>query len=142
MVARQCKLSFIIYLSITKGLCTLITHIDYFLQLYLMISIDEVTHRNIQVKTNKKKSTDNDIFWIQDIIILYDHNTYFLSSPVCQSCLIDLYKKLTEHFRPELFDDSDTVHQTLSNGLSYKLLYIKSDCMFSCTCNECSFSNA
>jgi hypothetical protein len=28
MVARQCKLS---YISITKGLCTLITHIDYFL---------------------------------------------------------------------------------------------------------------
>ena len=27
------------YISITKGLCTLITHIDYFLQLYLMISI-------------------------------------------------------------------------------------------------------
>ena len=45
---------------------------------------------------------------IQDIIILYDHNTYFLSSPVCQTCLIDLYRKMTEHFRPELFDDSDT----------------------------------
>jgi len=29
-----------------------------------------------------------------------------LSSPVCQSCLSDLYWKLTEHFRPELFDDS------------------------------------
>jgi hypothetical protein len=69
------------YISITKGLCTLITHIDYFF-------------------------TDNDIFWIQDIIILYDHNTYFLSSPVCQLCLSDLYRKLTEHFRPELFDDS------------------------------------
>jgi hypothetical protein len=34
---------------------------------------------------------------------VYDHNTYFLSSPVCQSCLNDLYRKLTEHFRPELF---------------------------------------
>jgi hypothetical protein len=31
-----------------------------------------------------------------------------LSSPVCQTCLIDLYRKMTEHFRPELFDDSDT----------------------------------
>jgi hypothetical protein len=29
----------IIYLSITKGLCTLIAHIDYFLKFYLMISI-------------------------------------------------------------------------------------------------------
>jgi hypothetical protein len=38
------------------------------------------------------------IFWIQDIIILYDHNTYFLSSPVCQSCISNLYRKLTEHF--------------------------------------------
>jgi hypothetical protein len=53
-------------------------------------------------------STDNDIFWIQDIIILYDHNTYFLSSPVCQACLIDLYRKMTDQFRPELFDDSVT----------------------------------
>ena len=43
---------------------------------------------------------------IQDIIILYDHNTYFLSSPVCQTCLIDLYRKMTDQFRPELFDDS------------------------------------
>jgi hypothetical protein len=40
--------------------------------------------------------------------ILYDHNTYFLSSPVSQTCLIDLYRKMTEHFRLELFDDSDT----------------------------------
>ena len=45
-------------------------------------------------------------FWIQDIIILYDHNTYFLSSPVCQTCLIDLYRKMTDQFRPEPFDDS------------------------------------
>ena len=37
----------------------------------------------------------DDIFWIQDIIILYDHNTYFLSSPVCHSCPSDLYRKLT-----------------------------------------------
>jgi hypothetical protein len=29
-----------------------------------------------------------------------------LSSPVCQKCLIDLYRKMTEQFRPELFDDS------------------------------------
>ena len=29
-----------------------------------------------------------------------------MSSPVCQTCLIDLYRKMTEHFRPELFDDS------------------------------------
>jgi hypothetical protein len=35
------------------------------------------------------------------------HNTYFLSSPVCQACLIDLYRKMTEQFRPELFDDSE-----------------------------------
>jgi hypothetical protein len=35
-----------------------------------------------------------------------DHNTYFLSSPVCQTCLIDLYRKMTDQFRPELFDDS------------------------------------
>ena len=41
------------------------------------------------------------------INILYDHNTYFLSSPVCQTCLIDLYRKMTEQFRPDLFDDSD-----------------------------------
>ena len=40
------------------------------------------------------------------ILILYDHNTYFLSPPVCQTCLIDLYRKMTEQFRPELFDDS------------------------------------
>ena len=45
--------------------------------------------------------------WIQDIIKLYDHNTYILSSPVCQTCQIDLYRKMTEQFRPELFDDSD-----------------------------------
>jgi hypothetical protein len=32
----------------------------------------------------------------------------FLSSPVCQTCLIDLYRKMTEQFRPELFDDSVT----------------------------------
>jgi hypothetical protein len=62
----------IIYLRITKGLCALITHIDYFVSLYLMISIsllafvivylhhfihiwvvDEDNHSNIQVKTNK-----------------------------------------------------------------------------------------
>ena len=30
-----------------------------------------------------------------------------LSSPVCQTCLIDLYRKMTEQFRLELFDDSD-----------------------------------
>jgi hypothetical protein len=42
----------------------------------------------------------------QDIIILYDHNINFLSSPVCQTCIIDLYRKMTEQFRPELFDDS------------------------------------
>jgi hypothetical protein len=37
------------------------------------------------------------------------YNTYILSSPVCQTCLIDLYRKMTEQFRPELFDDSDIV---------------------------------
>jgi hypothetical protein len=42
-----------------------------------------------------------------DLIILYDHNIYFLSSPVCQSCLSDLYQKLTEHFRPELLKHAD-----------------------------------
>jgi hypothetical protein len=53
------------------------------------------------------KNANNEIEIInQDIIILYDHNTYFLSSPVCQTCLFDLYRKMTEHFRPELFDDS------------------------------------
>jgi hypothetical protein len=46
---------------------------------------------------------------VQDIIILYDHNTYFFSSPICQTCLIDLYRKMTEQFRPELFDDSVNV---------------------------------
>ena len=30
-----------------------------------------------------------------------------MSSPVCQTCLIDLYRKMTEQFRPELFDDSE-----------------------------------
>ena len=25
-------------------------------------------------------------------------------------CLSDLYRKLTDHFRPELFDDSETVN--------------------------------
>jgi hypothetical protein len=54
------------------------------------------------------------MFWIQDIIILYHHNTYFLLSPVCQSCLSDLYRKLTEHFRPELFDDSGYVKMTIA----------------------------
>ena len=29
-----------------------------------------------------------------------------MSSPVCQTCLIDLYRKMTEQFRPEHFDDS------------------------------------
>ena len=29
-----------------------------------------------------------------------------LSSPVCQTCQIDLYRKITEQFRPELFHDS------------------------------------
>jgi hypothetical protein len=38
--------------------------------------------------------------------MLYDHNTYFLSSPVIQTYLIDLYRKMSEQFRPELFDDS------------------------------------
>jgi hypothetical protein len=47
--------------------------------------------------------------------MLYDHNTYFLSSPVCQSCLSDLYRKLTEHFRPELFDDSDRCYKERLN---------------------------
>jgi hypothetical protein len=45
-------------------------------------------------------------------LFIYCSNTYFLSSPVCQTCLIDLYRKMTEHFRPELFDDS--VYRTLS----------------------------
>jgi hypothetical protein len=49
----------------------------------------------------------------QDIIILYDHNTYFLSSPVCQACIIDLYRKMTEQFRPELFDDSEVKRDRL-----------------------------
>ena len=31
-----------------------------------------------------------------------------MSSPVCQTCLMDLYRKMTEQFRPELFDDSVT----------------------------------
>jgi hypothetical protein len=41
-----------------------------------------------------------------------------LSSPVCQTCLIDLYRKMTEQFRPELFDDSDyvwTQHKWISS---------------------------
>ena len=29
-----------------------------------------------------------------------------MSSPVCQTCLIDLYRKMTDQFRRELFDDS------------------------------------
>jgi hypothetical protein len=41
------------------------------------------------------------------IFIDYSDITYFLSSPVCQTCLFDLYRKMTEHFRPELFDDSE-----------------------------------
>ena len=31
-----------------------------------------------------------------------------MSSPVCQTCLINLYRKMTDQFRPELFDDSVT----------------------------------
>jgi hypothetical protein len=60
----------------------------------------------------------SDIFWIQDIIILYDHNTYLLLSRVSQTCLIDLYRKMTEHFRPVLFDNSDIV--VYMNNCSYK----------------------
>ena len=89
-------------------------YFNYTYRLLFIALFDDFNRRSYSQKhigkNKQKKSTDNDIFWIQDIIILYDHNTYFLSSPVCQSCLIDLYKKLTEHFRPELFDDSDTVH--------------------------------
>jgi hypothetical protein len=40
------------------------------------------------------------------IIILYDRDTYFLSSPVRQSCLSDMYRKQKKHFQPDLFDDS------------------------------------
>ena len=58
------------------------------------------------------------MFWIQDIIILYDHNTYFLSSPVCQTCIIDLYRKMPEQFRPKLFDDSEEHRITFVNELS------------------------
>jgi hypothetical protein len=34
------------------------------------------------VKNKQIYSTENEIFSIQDIIMIYDHNTYFLSSPV------------------------------------------------------------
>jgi hypothetical protein len=60
---------------------------------------------------------------LSSIIILYDHNTYFLSSPVCQTCLIDLYRKMTEHFRPELFDDSDIVVY-INNCIDYFCLFL------------------
>jgi hypothetical protein len=40
-----------------------------------------------------------------------------LSSPVCQTFLIDLYRKMTEQFRPELFDDSGFLrHKTLHSS--------------------------
>ena len=80
-----------------------IVYVHHFIYIWV---IDENNYSNILVKNKQKWSIDNDIFWIQDIIILYDHNTYFLSSPVCQTCLFDLYRKMTDQFRPELFDDS------------------------------------
>ena len=51
MVARQCKLS---YISITKGLCTLITHIDYFLQLIWPSSF---RREDFQKLTNQKQES-------------------------------------------------------------------------------------
>jgi hypothetical protein len=39
----------IMYISITKGLCTLITYINYFLLLYLMISISDSLGMHINV---------------------------------------------------------------------------------------------
>jgi hypothetical protein len=56
------------------------------------------------------------------IIILYDHNTYFLSSPVCQTCLIDLYREMTDQFRPELFDDSARVQSQKYYVTKYNLI--------------------
>jgi hypothetical protein len=41
-----------------------------------------------------------------------------LSSPVCQTCIIDLYRKMPEQFRPELFDDSEEHRFTFVNELS------------------------
>ena len=41
-----------------------------------------------------------------------------MSSPVCQTCLIDLYRKMTDQFRSELFDESDIV--VYINNCSYK----------------------
>ena len=35
-----------------------------------------------------------------------------MSSPVCQTYLIDLYRNMTKQFRPELFDDSDDMYMT------------------------------
>jgi hypothetical protein len=60
-----------------------------------------------------------------------------LSSPVCQTCLIDLYRKMTEHFRPELFDDSGICvlgvsNLTLSNIIFYWILVLFWQCGIFC----------
>jgi hypothetical protein len=49
-------------------------------------------------------------------------------SPVCKSCLNDLYRKLTEQLRPELFDDSG-VHR-LPPWIVLHLLQWKTQCLF------------
>ena len=49
-----------------------------------------------------------------------------MSSPVCQTCLFDLFRKMTEHFRPELFDDSDIadVRQTaIQNAVTVESMF-------------------
>ena len=90
-------------------MCFTISHIDYFFIAFWLFDdfklivyvhhfihiwvIDEDNYSDMYVGKNKQKlSTDKDIFWFQDtiLIMLYDHNAHLLSSPVCHSCWADI----------------------------------------------------
>jgi hypothetical protein len=80
------------------------------IQGYLLIAVQVIRGMIYTQATIKIKYYDHIVLLYLESRRCRYRSIIFVCSPVCQTCLIDLYQRMTEQFRPELFDDSDIRH--------------------------------